>query len=369
MMEKNNNAQLILMGLTAAVLYVCYLILRPFITPILFGCVIGIVFYPIHAYTRRFVRSTSGSAAISTFLTFLLTIIPLAFLLVAISNELTDLYQGLAAKSGGAGGLLAHLLRGIDRVVSWISKVFHVQTVDLNAMLTARLESASASLVRVGATVVGNLFSFVSRAAIALVVLFFAFRDGERGVSAILAALPLDEKRASELRSRISSTVTTNVYGGVVVGALQGTLAGLSFWVLGISSPVLWGVVTGVFSLVPIFGSAIIWVPASLALLLTGHFVKAAILLGLGAGLIGTIDNIVRPLIIYKNLRLHPIFVFFSLLGGIQLFGVLGLFVGPVVLSVAAALVVMLREDLVVPDTTKPATEIPAIHVAATRIK
>jgi predicted PurR-regulated permease PerM len=121
-----------------------------------------------------------------------------------------------------------------------------------------------------------------------------------------------------------------------------------------------------VFSVVPLLGSAIVWVPASLALLITGHFVKALILLALGAGLIGTIDNIVRPLIIYKSLQLHPILVFLSLLGGVQLFGVLGLFVGPVVLSVAAALVLMLREDLTGVKETKLAIEIPA---AATRGK
>jgi len=353
MMEKKNYAQLVLIGLTAAILYLCYLILRPFITPILFGCVIGIVFYPIHVYIKRIVGGTNGSAALSTLVTLLFTIVPLGFLVVAISNELAD----LAARSGGATGMLAQLLRSVDGVISWISRIFHVPAVDLNAMLAARLEGASASLVGLGAGIVGDMFTFISRAAIALVVLFFVFRDGERAGSEIMAALPLGEKRVSELRTRISSTITTNVYGGVVVGALQGTLTGVSFWALGLSSPVLWGVVTGVLSLVPIFGSAIVWVPTSVVLLLTGHFVKAVILIGLGAGLIGTIDNVVRPLIIHKSLRLHPIFVFFSILGGIQFFGVLGLFVGPVVVSVAAALVLMLREDLVAPETMEDANK------------
>jgi predicted PurR-regulated permease PerM len=359
---------MVLIGLTAAVLYVCYLLLRPFTTPILFGCVIGIVFYPLHACVKKLFHSASGSAAVSTFLALILTIVPLAFLLVAIGNELNDLYHDLAAKSGGAGGMLTQFLRAIDKLVAWVSKVFPVPAVDVNAMLTARLEAASAALLRAGASIATNLFSFISRSAIALVVVFFAFRDGERAVSEIISALPFDQKRAFELRTRIGSAITTNV-GGVIVGALQGSLAGLSFWALGMNSPVLWGVVTGVFSLVPIFGSAIVWVPASIVLLLTGHFVKAAILLGLGAGLIGTIDNIVRPLIIHKGLRLHPIFVFFSLLGGVQLFGVVGLFVGPVVFSVAAALVLMVREDLIALAKAQITTERPAIHVAATRTK
>ena len=139
-----------------------------------------------------------------------------------------------------------------------------------------------------GASLVSNVFSFIANAGIAVLVLFFLFRDGESAVSSIMRALPLDESRLSTLRARVSSTVITNFYGSVVVGALQGTLTGLSFWILGIESPALWGVVTGVFSLVPIFGSAMIWGPAAIALFFTGHYVKATILVGLGVALIGT---------------------------------------------------------------------------------
>ena len=116
----------------------------------------------------------------------------------------------------------------------------------------------------------------------------------------------MDAVRWSELRTRITSTITTNVYGCFVVGALQGTLTSLSFWALGFDSPVLWGAVTGVFSLVPILGSSIVWLPASVALLLTGHFIKFVVLLALGATVIGTVDNVVRPVIIHKSLPFWP---------------------------------------------------------------
>jgi predicted PurR-regulated permease PerM len=363
MVEKKKQAQLLLAGLTAVSLYLCYLILRPYITPILFACVIGIVFYPLHRHIQRTFRSRNLSALISTLVTLFLSFVPLIFLLFAISNELAALYQSLVARTGGAGGMFEYLLRGSEGVSSWFSRLFHLPALDLKELLLRRLEGASASLLRLGAGLVGNLFILVSRGAIALVVLFFVFRDGEQAVSGIMAALPLEKTRVSELRTRISSTVMTNFYGGVVVGALQGTLTGLSFWALGIDSPALWGTVTGVFSLVPIFGSAIVWAPASIALLLTGHFVKAFILLGLGAALIGTIDNVVRPLIIHKALSLHPILVFFSLLGGVQLFGILGLFVGPVILSVAAALVLMLREDLITTERQDSATGVASVQV------
>jgi len=151
----------------------------------------------------------------------------------------------------------------------------------------------------------------------------------------------------------------------VVVGALQGTLTGLSFWALGIDSPVLWGVVTAVLSLVPMFGSALVWLPASIVLMFTGHVVKGVILLVLGIAVIGTVDNVVRPIIIHKSLRLHPILVLFSILGGVQLFGVLGVLVGPVILSVTAALLAMVQQERSSRDEGPGSKEPPAIHIAA----
>src|SRR5262249_10794341 len=309
--------------------------------------------------------NSSGAAIISTLVTLLLTVVPVTFLLLALSNELSGLYQALAVRSAGAGGIMAYLIRGAEGVASWASKHFPIPPMDLRGILLNRLESTSASLLHFGASLVSNLLSFGINAAIALVVLFFLFRDGESAVSKFMAALPLDQPRASELRSRISSTMMANVYGSLAVGALQGTLTGLAFWALGLGSPALWGVATGVLSLVPIFGSALVWVPASILLLFTGHYVKAAILIGLGVAVIGTVDNVVRPLIIHKRMSLHPILIFFSLLGGVQLFGVLGLFIGPVILSVTAALLTMLQEDLASKAKDSTSTEYSNIPAAA----
>jgi predicted PurR-regulated permease PerM len=356
-MERKNIATLLIAGLTAVALCVCYLIFRPYLEPIVFASVIAIVFYPLHRFIQRTVRNPSGGAITSTLVTLLLAVLPLAFVLLAVSNELSGLYQALAARSAGAGGLLAYLIRGAERVLSWAGRYFPIPPMDLRGVLLSRLQGTSASILHFGANLVGNLFSFAINGAIALVVLFFLFRDGEAAVSKIMAALPLDQQRASDLRARISSTMKANVYGSLAVGALQGTLTGLSFWALGLGSPALWGVVTGVLSLVPIFGSALVWVPASILLLVTGHYVKAVILLGLGAGVIGTVDNVVRPLIIHKSIPLHPLLILFSLLGGVQLFGVLGLFIGPVILSVTAALLAMLQEDLASKGTDSDSTQ------------
>lgn len=358
-------ATLLTAGATAVAVYLCYLLFRPYLTPILFASVIAIVFYPLHRSVQRKFRNTSIGAIISTLVTLLLTVVPLTFLLLAMSNELSGLYQTLAVRTASAGGMSAYLVHAAEKVTSWAGQYFPIPQLDLRGVLLSQLQSTSASLLRFGASLVSNLFSFAVNGAITLVVLFFLFRDGESAVSRLMATLPLDQQRASELRFRISSSIMANVYGSLAVGALQGTLTGLSFWALGLDSPALWGVATGVLSLVPIFGSALVWVPASIFLLLTGHYVKAAILLGLGVAVIGTVDNVVRPLIIHKSLRLHPILVLFSILGGVQLFGILGLFIGPVILSVTAALLGMLQQDLAGKGEDPHSDESATIHVAA----
>ena len=360
MMDRKNSGTLFLAGAAAVALYLCYLLLRPYTTPILFAIVIAIVFYPVHRRTQQLVRGRNLSAGISVAATFVLSVVPLTFLLIAISHELTDLYRTLMNKSG-SGSMLAYVLQRGDQMILWASRRYSIPAVDLHDMLARRLETASAELVRLGASLVTNAFSFIVDTVIALVILFFLYRDGEKGVSKVMAALPLPQERLSELRQRVTSTVVANFYGGVAVGAFQGTLTGLSFWVLGLESPVLWGVVTGFFSLVPVVGSGLVWVPASIVLMLTGHVGKGVVLAVLGIAVIGTVDNIVRPLIIRRSVRLHTLLVFFALLGGVQMFGVLGLFVGPVILSVTAALVMMLHEDI----AGKKQAEVVSIATAA----
>jgi predicted PurR-regulated permease PerM len=128
------------------------------------------------------------------------------------------------------------------------------------------------------------------------------------------------------------------------VGVAQGSLLSLAFWVLGLPSPVLWGLVTALFSLIPIIGSAAVWGPAVLILLIGGHWWKGLILLGWGAAVVAQVDSLVLPYVISGRAKLHTLLVFFALLGGVNAFGVMGLFIGPLVLSVTLVVLEMLRE-------------------------
>src|SRR5215510_10186266 len=358
MTNKKNAATLVLLGLTVVALYLCYLLFRPYARPALFAGVIAIVFQPLHRYVQRKIRNRNAGAFVSTLATFFLTAVPLSLLLVAITRELSDLYSSFAMKSARSGGLLNYLLQGLENIVSWVGRHFPIPSLDLHEIIRHRLEVASTGLLRFSAGVLGNLFSLLANSVIALFVLFFLYRDGEAALSKVMSLLPLPEHRLAELRTRVSSTIIANVYGGLAAGVAQGTIAGISFWLLGVDSPVLWGVVTAVVSLIPIVGSGLVWVPAAIGLLLTGHLWKGVILVALGAGAISTVDNLVRPLIVRQRMQLHILLVAFSLLGGLKLFGVLGLFIGPVILSVTAALLSMLQEDIAERSEPAPSEKI-----------
>jgi len=131
--------------------------------------------------------------------------------------------------------------------------------------------------------------------------------------------------------------MTANVYGGLAVAVAQGALNGLAFAILGLAAPIFWALVTALASLIPVVGSLLVWGPAVVLLFLGGHWIKAVILLAWGAGVVGQIDAVVRPYVVGAHVKVHTLLVFFSLLGGVKTFGVVGIFLGPVVLSVAMA--------------------------------
>ena len=182
---------------------------------------------------------------------------------------------------------------------------------------------------------------------ITLIIVFFFFRDGREWVRALMDAMPLAPGQAQELISNISDTIVANVYGILSVGAAQGILTGIALAIVGIPSPLLLGLVAGFASIVPVVGAGLVWVPAGLYLIFTGAAWKGIFVLLWGSVVISTADNIIRPWVVSGRVQLHPLILLFFILGGVEAFGFLGLFLGPVVASVLAVLFRMFRADLV----------------------
>lgn len=353
-MERKQAASAIfLAALCAIALYFCFLITRPFLSPIFLAVMLAIVFHPAKIGLQRRFRSRNLAALFCTVLVGLAFLLPSVSLGFVIHGETRSLYRLLNERSTAQGGWNPYVTHVVERLLNWLGRYVDVSQLDLRGTVLQWLEQISRYLFSWGAHVVRNFISFLADAVIAFFTLFFLFREGGSIKEHVASYVPLTRNQVERLFTGISNSIVANVYGVIAVGASQGLLAGLGFWILGLPSPALWGLVTGLFSLVPFIGSAAVWGPAVIILLVGGHWIKALILLGWGAAIVGQVDSVVRPYVISEKAKLNTLPVFFALLGGVEAFGVMGLFVGPVLLSFTLVALEMLRETILDPGSTE----------------
>lgn len=318
---------------------------RPFTKPFLFAAVLAIIFYPLHARIQRKVHGPNTAALLSTLVVLLAVMIPTVGLGSVLARDIGQAYQRLSEAIAAAGGWVAYVMGRLERPLGWLGGHVGLGRLDVGTEMRNRLRELSAWMVRSIAGVLENLTSLIFDAAIAFFTLFFLFREGRRIRLTLAAALPLESDRVERLFTNISDIVVANLYGVLAVAVVQGSLIAVAFWFLGLHSPILWGVVTAACSLIPVVGTGLVWLPAALFLMASGHWAKGLIMLAWGGGFVSLIDQIVRPYVVGGRARMNTLLVFFSLLGGIEAFGILGIFLGPLVLSVTLALLVMLREE------------------------
>jgi predicted PurR-regulated permease PerM len=333
-----------LLTLAALALYLSYLVAKPFLNSILAAVVLAITFYPLHARIISLVSRPNLAATISTLLVMLVVAIPAVFLSAVVTSELADLYQSLSEKSAAQGGLSAYFMHLLEAPLRLVGRYLDVSRIDLRSTLLGWVEQVSRYMVGIGGRAVSNLVSLMLGIVVIFFTLFFLFRDGVWIRQRIAALLPLTHEQARRLIARISETVVASVYGGVAVALAQGLLTGLAFWLLGLSSPVVWGLVASLASLVPVIGTGMVWGPAAVVLIMSGHWIKALILFGWGAAVVAQVDALVRPYVVSERAKMHNLLIFFALLGGVRAFGIMGIFIGPVVVSVTIALLDMLSQ-------------------------
>jgi predicted PurR-regulated permease PerM len=250
--RKPTASTLFLFALAAVSLYFCYLIVRPFLTPIFLAVMIAIVFHPIHVRLQARIRGRNAAALISTILVIVVLVVPTIGLGAVVSREARGLYQLLDQRSAQQGGWNPYAMHIVDRLLGWVGQYIGLKSLDLRGALLRWLEQVSRFLFSWGAHILSNIISFFAEAVIAFFTLFFLFREGGSLGSRVASFLPLRGDQLDRLFSGISNSIIANVYGCLAVGAAQGTLLSLAFWVLGLPSPVLWGLVTALFSLIPI---------------------------------------------------------------------------------------------------------------------
>lgn len=317
---------LVLVVATALGIYLCYRMTAPFVPALTAALALAVLFTPMQRWLEKKLKSPNLSAFISIVLIALIVVVPLVFVgqhLVVQAVNGAELIQ-TKVSSGGWRQLLeaqprvAPIIRQIDQQLNLPETVKD---------LTTWLSTAAGSVLK------GSLYQIIG-VALTFYLLFFFLRDGRSALKSLGSLMPLSKSEIIQMFNRVHDTIFATIYGTLAVSSVQGFLGGMMFWFLGLSAPLLWGVVMAVLAVVPVLGAFIVWVPAVVFLALEGSWGKALILLLWGVLVVGTIDNLLRPILVGNRLKLHTVPVFISVVGGLIVFGPSGLILGPIVLTI-----------------------------------
>jgi predicted PurR-regulated permease PerM len=330
-----------LLAATLIALYLCWAMLQPFIEVLLWAVVLVIVFYPVHKRIEARMNGSGWSAVVSTLLVIVTILVPLTLITYAVVRELTGFAQGL---QGNVESLLDPNSPTTGRYLRWLGQYVDIEQWRSQEFIVERLRILSSQIASRTLGFVGGLLGVVVEVFFVIFTMYYLFRDGKSLRAAARGAMPVENRKAGEIFLRTRDVISASVYGVLVIATIQGALGGLIFFALGLPSPLLWGVVMMFFSMIPMAGAFIVWVPAAIYLLITGSYVKAVVLIAFGALVIGSVDNFLRPKLVGERTRLHELLIFFSVLGGLQVFGVLGLVLGPAVVAITLALLDIVRQ-------------------------
>ncbi|MFN3597949.1 MAG: AI-2E family transporter [Rubricoccaceae bacterium] len=330
---------LLLVLVTVAFLWV----IGSFLMPVFWAVVLAVLFRPVQR-RLRLVMPDSLAAVLTLLLVLVVVIVPLLAIGAAVTREALGLYA--AVQSGQVD--LAAPIRAIESRMPEMTQRADEYGIDL-ARVQQSIEEFALTAAQTTATLVLNagqqVLRFLLLLVVALYVLFFFLRDGERIVSNVVRAVPLGDVRERRMFSRFAAITRATIKGTFVIAAVQGGLGGLAFSVLGIGAPVLWGVVMGVLSLLPAVGPTLVWVPAAIYLFSIGSFWPALALVGFGTLVIGTIDNILRPILVGRDVQMADYMILLSTLGGIAVLGVSGIVIGPVIAGLFVTVWQMFTEE------------------------
>jgi len=333
--------------LTLIVLGFAFVITRPFLYPFAAATILAVVFYPAYKKILAWTKGRPGKASLlSTLALLFLFGVPVFIVIVLVAREAVSAAEYLTRQSAEQGGFALFLSTIAERGLKFIGRWIDVSKYDIRGAVTSHVQQTGVWVLGSGALILSNVARLIAESLITLVVVFFFFRDGRGWIQQAEETVPLPPGLARKLFSNIADTIVANVYGIASVGAAQGFLTGIALAIIGFQSSLLLGLCAAFASIVPVAGAALVWAPAGLYLIFTGAPWKGIFVLVWGVAVISAADNIIRPWVVGGRVELHPLVLVFSILGGVQAFGFLGLFLGPVSASVLWVLLGMIRDEL-----------------------
>jgi predicted PurR-regulated permease PerM len=338
--HKNSNISFFAILVLVTILFL-YL-LWPFFFPIFWAAVIAGVFEPLYNRINEKLRRPNLSTVILFLIIALIILLPAGIVGTLVFNESVQLYQALSPDTKHMDRNFQHLINSITS--NSIAHLFHINKAMLIAKTTEIAQGITnyifIHLTQLTQDTLGLLVKF----AIMLYTLFFFVRDGDRFLRMAMKVIPLGMGREKFLFDRFIVTARSTLKVTLIIGGVQGVLGGIVFFITDVEGALIWGLLMILMAIIPVVGCSIIWVPAGILMLLTGHIWEGVLILAVGTLVISTVDNLLRPVLLGKDVEMHPLLIFLSTLGGIILFGFSGFVIGPVVTSLLIALWEMYEE-------------------------
>ena len=329
-------------------LYQFYLMFSFFLIPLTWAALLAIVFYPLHVRLTHLLHGRNSLASfLFTTLVILVVMVPTVLLSLLLASESVAVYEWSRDFLTGTGlqDFVSHMqVSAPAKAFGYFAPLLRSWKIDIADVAVKAANIISSFLVSQATDFAKNLASFVVNFFLTTFALFFFFRDGSRIVGGIRSILPMAPEHTDLILGRLYETVAAVVQGTMVTSATQGLLTGVGFWVLGVPFAVFLGCGAAFASMLPL-GTSLVWLPVALYLGVTGSIARAVILVTWGVLVVGTVDNLLRPLLIGGRAEIPTLLLFFGMLGGLQAYGFLGIFLAPAIIAILVAFLQIYREQ------------------------
>ena len=332
-LARQRSSTLLFYGCVLLLAYLIFLLFKPFFTPLAWAAIFAALFFrQYQRLTPRFGKS--GAAAIATAAVTIIIVVPFVLVSLAFIQEATQTLGQLDLAASSSKGLAR-----VQQAWIWAQRQRFGRNLGSFEDFIGNATAWLAALVANGAGVLlKNIVVLIADLVIMLFALFFFFRDGDAIVRRLRRILPFDARFRDRGIAEAAELIRASITAGLAVAIVQGALGGVTFAILRLGSPIFWGVMMAFFALLPL-GAWVIWGPVAVWLLITGQVARALILIGIGAGVIGLVDNILRPVLLSGRTQMNGLLIFISLLGGLAAFGLLGLVLGPIIMATTISFV------------------------------
>jgi len=350
-MTRQQFISLFFIVLLVFVIYQTVLLFSPFFTSIFWGAILAYAFYPLYVHLRHGLRSRETLASlIMTLVIILLVTPPVIFLLLNLASQAIDLYQIVLSyiREGRLEALIDNI-RSLTIVQRLEADLFQWEPLKKNAadwVLTSTKNIANFTINQAG-TITKNIFSVFFSSILVCFLVFIFLKDGEKIYRFIYQITPLHEENKRPIFAQISDTFSAVIRGQLLTSLTQAIVSGMVYWGLQLPAPIFLAAATFISTLIPFIGAVGIWLPLAIYLFAVQEYWKASILILFGILVISVIDNIMKPAIIGEKTKLPYFLLFFGILGGLQVYGILGIFLGPLILSLFFVLVKIYQETFV----------------------